>query len=298
VTLRIDPRVADALSTRRAVVALESTIFSHLGLPSPSNAEALHGCLTAIRDHGATAAITAVIDGVERVGLAESEHPLILGPARKAAERDLAVAVGQRWAVGATTVSASVALSARAGVKVFATGGIGGVHRGAETTGDISADLGAIARHPVVTVSAGAKAFLDLPRTLEHLEMLGVPVIGFECDEFPAFTVRSSGLALTHHTNDVAELARIARAQLAGGSGMLVVTPVPADVALAADELNAAIDGALASAAVGGITGAAVTPHVLAAIAAATKGDAVRANIALACNNADLAARLAVVLTD
>lgn len=297
-TLRIDPRVADALSTRRAVVALESTIFSHLGLPSPSNGEALHGCLTAIRDHGATAAITAVIDGVERVGLAESEHPLILGPARKAAERDLAVAVGQRWAVGATTVSASVALSARAGVKVFATGGIGGVHRGAETTGDISADLGAIARHPVVTVSAGAKAFLDLPRTLEHLEMLGVPVIGFECDEFPAFTVRSSGLALTHHTNDVAELAHIARAQLAGGSGMLVVTPVPAGVALAADELNAAIDGALASAAAGGITGAAVTPHVLAAIAAATKGDAVRANIALACNNADLAARLAVALTD
>ena len=297
-TLRIEPRVADALSTRRAVVALESTIFSHLGLPSPSNGEALHGCLTAIRDHGATAAITAVINGVERVGLAESEHPLILGPARKAAERDLAVAVGQRWAVGATTVSASVALSARAGVKVFATGGIGGVHRGAETTGDISADLGAIARHPVVTVSAGAKAFLDLPRTLEHLEMLGVPVIGFECDEFPAFTVRSSGLALTHHTNDVAELACIARAQLAGGSGMLVVTPVPADVALAADELNAAIDGALASAAAGGITGAAVTPHVLAAIAAATKGDAVRANIALACNNADLAARLAVALTD
>lgn len=297
-TLRIDPRVADALSTRRAVVALESTIFSHLGLPSPSNGEALHGCLTAIRDHGATAAITAVINGVERVGLAESEHPLILGPARKAAERDLAVAVGQRWAVGATTVSASVALSARAGVKVFATGGIGGVHRGAETTGDISADLGAIARHPVVTVSAGAKAFLDLPRTLEHLEMLGVPVIGFECDEFPAFTVRSSGLALTHHTNDVAELARIARAQLAGGSGMLVVTPVPADVALAADELNAAIDGALSSAAAGGITGAAVTPHVLAAIAAATKGDAVRANIALACNNADLAARLAIALTE
>ena len=297
-TLRIDPRVADALGTRRAVVALESTIFSHLGLPSPSNAEALHGCLAAIRDHGATPAITAVIDGVERVGLADKEHPLILGPARKAAERDLSVAVGQRWAVGATTVSASVALAARAGVKVFATGGIGGVHRGAEETGDISADLGAIARHPVVTVSAGAKAFLDLPRTLEHLEMLGVPVIGFECDEFPAFTVRSSGLPLAHHTNDVAELARIARAQLASGTGMLVVTPVPADVALAADELNAAIDSALASAAAAGITGAAVTPHVLAAIAAATKGDAVRANIALACNNADLAARLAAHLAE
>ena len=202
-TLRIDPRVADALGTRRAVVALESTIFSHLGLPSPSNAEALHGCLAAIRDHGATPAITAVIDGVERVGLADKEHPLILGPARKAAERDLSVAVGQRWAVGATTVSASVALAARAGVKVFATGGIGGVHRGAEETGDISADLGAIARHPVVTVSAGAKAFLDLPRTLEHLEMLGVPVIGFECDEFPAFTVRSSGLPLERTVNEI-----------------------------------------------------------------------------------------------
>ena len=297
-TLRIDPRVADALGSGGAIVALESTIFSHLGLPSPSNAEALHGCLAAIRDHGAAPAITAVIDGVERVGLADAEHRLILGPARKAAERDLSVAVGQRWPVGATTVSASVALAARAGVKVFATGGIGGVHRSAEQTGDISADLGAIARHPVVTVSAGAKAFLDLPRTLEHLEMLGVPVIGFECDEFPAFTVRSSGLPLAHHTTDVAELARIARAQLASGTGMLVVTPVPADVALSADELNAAIGAALASTHSAGITGAAVTPHVLTAIAAATKGEAVRANIALACNNADLAARLAVALAE
>ena len=191
-SVRIDDEVADALSANRAVVALESTIFSHLGLPSPANAQALAGCLGAIRGHGAVPAITAILDGVPRVGIAEHEHERILGAARKMSEREIAAAIAQRWAFGATTVSAALCLAARAGIGVFATGGIGGVHRGAQDSGDISADLGAIARYPVVTVCAGAKSFLDLPRTLEHLEMLSVPVIGFGTAEFPAFTMRSS----------------------------------------------------------------------------------------------------------
>ena len=197
IDLNVSAEVTSALAEKRAVVALESTIFSHLGLPSPSNREALDRCLAAVRALGAVPAITAVLDGVARVGLIEAEHERILGAARKVAERDLPVAIGERWGFGATTVSASLALAARAGIKVFATGGIGGVHRGAELHGDVSADLPAIARHPVVTVSAGAKSFLDLPRTLEMLETLGVPVIGYQCDDFPAFTVVSSGIALT-----------------------------------------------------------------------------------------------------
>ena len=171
--------VAEALAQGRPVVALESTIFSHLGLPSPSNAQALQQCLAAIRQAGCVPAVTAVIDGVVRLGIDESEHQRILGAARKVAERDIAVAVAQRWEFGATTVSAAVAIAASGGVSVFATGGIGGVHRGSEITGDISADLDAIAHYPVVTVSAGAKAFLDLPRTLEYFETIGVPVLGW-----------------------------------------------------------------------------------------------------------------------
>lgn len=164
----VSDEVTAALAEGRGVVTLESTIFSNLGLPSPANREALDRCLAAVRAGGAVPAVTAVLDGVPRVGIDESEHERILGPARKAAERDLPVAVAQRWEFGATTVSASVALSALAGVKVFATGGLGGVHRGAELTFDVSADLDALASHPVVVVSAGAKAFLDLPRTLDR----------------------------------------------------------------------------------------------------------------------------------
>ncbi|MGA1261581.1 MAG: pseudouridine-5'-phosphate glycosidase, partial [Ilumatobacteraceae bacterium] len=176
-TIRVSPEVADALADQRAVVALESTIFSNLGLPSPANREALTRCIAAVRAAGAVPAVTAVLDGVARVGLVDHEHDRILGAARKVAERDLAVAIGESWQFGATTVSASLALAARVGVQVFATGGIGGVHRGAELHGDVSADLPALARHSVVTVSAGAKSFLDLPRTLEMLETLSVPVI-------------------------------------------------------------------------------------------------------------------------
>jgi len=296
-SMHVSPEVADALRTQRAVVALESTIFSNLGLPSPANGEALQRCVAAIRSHGAVPAITAVLDGIARVGIAESEHERILGAARKVAERDLAIAIGERWAFGATTVSASLALAARAGIRVFATGGIGGVHRGAELHGDVSADLPALARHPVVTVSAGAKSFLDLPRTVEMLETLGIPVVGYACSEFPAFTVQSSGIPLIHRVDDVGLLARIAHTRLQFGGGMLVCTPVPTADALDADVMSASIERALRAAANRGISGPGVTPVVLAEIASDTSGVAVRANLALAENNARLAAALAVELT-
>ena len=290
---KLSPEVAAALADGKAVVALESTIFSNLGLPSPANGEALERCLSVIRSHGAVPAVTAVLDGVPRVGLAQSEHERILGTARKVAERDLPVAIGERWSFGATTVSASLALAAAAGIRMFATGGIGGVHRGAELHGDVSADLSALARHPVVTVSAGAKSFLDLPRTLEMLETLGVPVIGHRCNEFPAFTVVSSGIRLSHRVDDLDTLARIASVRLSMGGGMLVCTPVPAAQAIDADVMNAAITRALSEAERKGATGPAVTPIVLAEIAHETSGEAVRANLALAENNASLAANLA-----
>ena len=296
IDLNVSGEVTTALAEKRAVVALESTIFSHLGLPSPANREALDRCLAAVRALGAVPAITAVLDGVARVGLVEAEHERILGAARKVAERNLPVAIGERWGFGATTVSASLALAARAGINVFATGGIGGVHRGSELHGDVSADLPAIARHPVVTVSAGAKSFLDLPRTLEMLETLGVPVIGYQCDDFPAFTVVSSGIALQHRIDDIGVLARIARTRLDFGGGMLVCTPVPVAYAVDAGVMNSAIERALAAAHTHGVSGPAVTPMVLAAIAADTAGAAVRANLALAENNARLAAAIAVGL--
>jgi pseudouridine-5'-phosphate glycosidase len=295
----VDGAVETALAADGAVVALESTIFSNLGLPSPANATALANCLDTIRSHGAVAAITAVLDGVPRVGLRAEEHERILGAAQKMSEREIAIAIAQRWPFGATTVSATVCLAARVGIRVFSTGGIGGVHRDVHLTGDVSADLGAIARHPVVTVCAGAKSFLDLPRTLEHLEMLSVPVIGFGTDEFPAFTMRTSGLPLATRTDSIDELADIARAHHAlGGGGMLVVVPVPEAAALDAGEGQAALERALAAAEREGIRGPAVTPFVLAHVADATHGDAVAANLALAANNASVAARLAVALDE
>lgn len=294
---RLSPEVAAALADRVPVVALESTIFSNLGLPSPANAEALERCVAVIRSRGAVPAITAVLDGVPRLGLASAEHERILGAARKVAERDLAIAIGERWSFGATTVSASLALASAAGVKVFATGGIGGVHRGVEQHGDVSADLPALARHSVITVSAGAKSFLDLPRTLEMLETLGVPVVGHQCDEFPAFTVVSSGIRLSHRIDDLDVLARAANVRLGIGGGMLVCTPVPQAEAIDASVMNAAIARALTEADRQGATGPAVTPIVLAEIAQETSGEAVRANLALAENNARLAAEIAGRLT-
>jgi pseudouridine-5'-phosphate glycosidase len=298
-TINISTEVSDTLASDGAVVALESTIFSHLGLPSPSNHTALTQCITAIREAGAVPAITAVLDGVARVGLEESEHERILGPARKVGEREVALAVGQRWPVGATTVSASLLLAARAGIGVFATGGIGGVHRDVHLHGDVSADLGALASHPVVTVCAGAKSFLDLPRTLEHLEMLGVPVLGLACDEFPAFTVHSSGLPIPARVDTVNGLASIVRAHREMGrqGGILACVPVPLEDSLDKSMIDAVIDDALRAANAAKIEGPKVTPFVLGAIAEATKGTSVVANLSLARNNARVAAELAVQLS-
>lgn len=296
----IQPRrsaeVADALAEGRPVVALESTIFSHLGLPSPANADALERCTAAIREGGAVPAVTAVLDGVARVGLDETEHERILGAARKVAERDLAVALGQGWDFGATTVSASVALAAHAGVSVFATGGIGGVHRGAELTGDISADLDAMAHHPVVTVSAGAKAFLDLPRTLEYLETVGVPVLGWRTNDFPAFYTRSSGVPVPHRVETASEVAAIHHHRSRPSSGILVAVPIPEADELDAEHLDAVLTQALADCDEAGIVGAAVTPFVLGRIGAATAGRSIPANLALAANNARVAAEIAVAV--
>ena len=293
---QVAPEVADALASGRPVVALESTIFSHLGLPSPGNAEALTRCEAAIRAHGAVPAVTVVLDGVPRVGVDASEHDRILGPARKTAERDLGVAIAQRWDVGATTVSAALALAAAAGVAVFATGGIGGVHRGVELTGDVSADLDAIAHHPVVTVCAGAKAFLDLPRTLEHLETAGVPVLGWRTEWFPAFYTQSSGLRVPHRVEDAGEVAGVLRHRSRADGGVLLAVPIPDADALDAAELDGVLAGALDDCERDGIRGAAVTPFVLARIAQATDGRSVPANLALAEHNADVAAQVAVAV--
>jgi pseudouridine-5'-phosphate glycosidase len=288
--------VRAAIDEGRPVVALESTIFSHLGLPSPHNRDALDRCTAAVRDGGAVPAVTAVLDGVVRLGLTEGESARILGPARKAAERDVAVAVGQRWEFGATTVSASVAIAAAAGVSVFATGGIGGVHRGSELTGDISADLDAIASHPVITVSAGAKAFLDLPRTLEFLETAGAPVLGWRHDWFPAFYTRSSGLAIPHRVESADEVARIFDARSRRESGILLTVPIPQDAELDPAELDVVLADALADCESAGISGAAITPFVLGRVGAATDGRSVPANLALAENNASVAAQVAAAL--
>lgn len=288
--------VADALNSGTAVVALESTVYSKLGLPSPDNARALELCLQEIRAAGAIPAVTAVLDGTLRAGLEDHELERILGDAHKAAERDLPVAMGQRWEFGATTVSASLAIAKLAGIPVFATGGIGGVHRGVEITGDISADLGAIARHRVVTVCAGAKSFLDLPRTLQALETLGATVVGWRTDNLPSFTARRSPYSLPHRVEDLAELAAIARAQLGFGRGMLIANPVPEADALDQDVHDRALAEALAEVESSGLIGAAVTPFVLGRIVDASAGASVAANVSLVANNASLAGQLAAAL--
>jgi pseudouridine-5'-phosphate glycosidase len=288
--------VAQALAAGRPVVALESTIFSNLGLPAPANAEALARCQAAVVSAGAIPAVTAILDGQARVGLDDEQARRILSGHRKVAERDIAVAVAQGWEVGVTTVSASVALAHAAGIQVFATGGIGGVHRGSDQTGDISADLDALANHPLVTVCAGAKAFLDLPKTLEYLETFGVPVLGWQHDWFPAFYRRSSGLPVPHRVDVAATVAAVLTSRVRPNTGVLLTVPIPAAAELAAERLDSALQAALDSAAANGITGPAVTPFVLARIEELTAGESIPANLALAENNARIAGEIAVAL--
>lgn len=297
--INIDDDVAAQLAAGGPVVALESTVFSTLGLPHPHNADALERAHHTVRDAGAVPAMTAVLDGVARVGVAESEWERILEADAKVAERDLAIAVGLGLSVGVTTVSASVALAAAAGIRVFATGGIGGVHVGAADSGDISADLGALARHPVLTVSAGAKSFLDLGRTLEHLEMLSVPVLGWGTERLPAFTALDGGYALPQRIESAADAAAIAQARfdpaLGEPGGLLVAVPPPTP--LDAEVAAKANQAAEAAADAAGITGAARTPYVLEQVALASGGASVAANIDLVANNASVAAEIAVALS-
>ncbi|MEM7324077.1 MAG: pseudouridine-5'-phosphate glycosidase [Actinomycetota bacterium] len=293
----VGAEVAAALEAGRPVVALESTIFSELGLPGPANREALDRVLATVGAGGAVPALTAVLAGLAVVGVDPAEHARICGPATKVAARDLGPAIGQRWDYGATTVSASVTLAAAAGVEVFSTGGIGGVHQGWTTTGDVSADLPALADHQVITVTAGAKVFLDLPATLEYLETASVPVIGWRCDEFPAFHAPSSGLPLTTRADSAAEVAAIARAHWAlGGGGIVVAVPVPEGDGIPIDELQELVDRALAASSSDQVSGAAVTPAVLARMGELSGGRTVTANLALADNNARVAAEIANAL--
>lgn len=290
--------VKEALDARRGVVALESTVIAH-GLPRPRNLETARLLEREVRDAGAVPATICIADGTAVAGASDAliERLANQDGVAKISTRDLAPFLGRETAgIGATTVATTVEIAAQAGIEVFATGGIGGVHRGAERTMDVSADLWALAAHPVVTVCAGAKLVLDLPKTLEALETLGVPVIGYGTDELPAFYVRSSGLRLPERVDDPAAAARIARIQLDRGAGMLVCVPIPEASALARDELEREIDASLAAAARAGVQGSAVTPFLLAALGESSSGRTLEANVALLRNNARVAAAIALAL--
>ncbi len=295
--IRTSTEVAAALADGTPVVALESTITSKMGLPSPYNRECFDRVNAAIRATGAVPAVTAVINGELWAGIESHHETTVLAAEEKLAERDLPVAMSAKR-TGVTTVSATVTIAGLAGIGVFATGGIGGVHRGAELSFDVSSDLGAMSRHPVIVVSAGAKAFLDLPKTLEVLETLSVPVIGYQTDQFPAFWSRSSGLGLSHRVESAAEIAAIARANTTVGwrGGMLVANPIPREAEIPAAEIADAIATALVEAEQVGAIGPKATPKILAAIAAATNSRSIPANLALAESNARLAGEIAGAL--
>lgn len=294
----VGDEVKDALSAGNAVVALESTIFSTLGLPSPANEKALQRCLTVIRSAGAVPALTAVLDGSICAGVSEEAHERVLASAVKVAARDLSTVGFRNLREGATTVSASVVIADAVGIEVFATGGIGGVHREVEITGDVSSDLDAIARHQVLVVSAGAKAFLDLPRTLEYLETQSVPVVGWQTNQFPAFYTRDSGLPVPHRVEDAESAAQIhlARREL-GQGGTLLVAPIPAADELDPTEINRVIEESLNDLRDRKISGPQVTPHVLSGLEKATAGESVSANLSLAEHNARIAAEIAVEIS-
>ncbi|MCB9649385.1 MAG: pseudouridine-5'-phosphate glycosidase [Deltaproteobacteria bacterium] len=293
--LRLTEEVEDAIAERRPLVALESTLLAH-GLPAERRATVAAELEAVVRAEGAVPATIAVVDGRFCVGLeGELLARVIAGGAEKASIRDLAVAVAT-GGVWATTVASTMAVAHRAGIRVFATGGIGGVHRGAEHTFDESADLMALARYPVTVVCAGAKSVLDLPRTLERLETLGVPVLGYGTAELPAFYHGRSGLPVSYRVDDPATVARIMAVQyeqLAGG-GLLVCQPPPEAEAQDPAVVDALIQGALAAAEAAGVKGRAVTPFLLGALDQASGGDVVRTNVALVAHNTRLAARIAV----
>ena len=297
--LDISPEVAEAITTGKAVVALESTIISH-GMPYPQNVQTALMVEKTIRDNGAVPATIAVIGGRLKAGLTPAEIEYLGKKGRavtKASRRDLPVLVA-RGEDGATTVTTTMIIAHLAGIKVFATGGIGGVHRGAETTMDISADLEELAMTPVMVICAGAKSILDLGLTLEYLETKGVPVIGYGTDELPAFYTRKSGFKVDYRIDTPEELAAAFRAKLEMGlrGGMLVTNPIPEEYSMDPDRINAAIDQAIAECNEKGIKGKDTTPFLLARIKDITGGDSLDSNIQLVLNNARLAARTAALL--
>jgi len=290
----LSQEVQAALYEQRAVVALESTVIAH-GLPYPANIESAQAMDAAIRAEGAVPVTIGIHDGKIVIGLSPDEiiHMGTMQNVQKVSRRDLAVTLATGgW--GATTVAGTMLCASMVGIRFFATGGIGGVHRGAETSMDISADLQELSRTPVLVTCAGAKSILDLDLTLEYLETQGVPVLGWQTDEFPAFYVRKSGRPVPHRVDDVATLAAIARVQWECGlHGLVVGCPIPERYAMEPGPLEAAITEALQIAQAQGVRGSALTPYVLSHVASATGGESVEANKALLVNNARWAARFA-----
>ena len=297
--LDISPEVQQALADGKPVVALESTIISH-GMPYPKNVETAMLVEKTIRENGAVPATIAIIGGRLKAGLSPEEIEYLGKSGRKVAKvsrRDLAAIVA-RGADGATTVTTTMIIAHMAGIKVFATGGIGGVHRGAETTMDISADLEELAETPVMVICAGAKSILDLGLTLEYLETHGVPVIGYQTEELPAFYTRRSGFGVDYRLDSPAQLAEAfhVKRELGLRGGMLVTNPIPEAYSMDADVINKAIDEAVEDAKAQGIHGKATTPFLLAKIKDITGGSSLDANIQLVYNNARLAAATAAEL--
>lgn len=297
--LDVSPEVAEALRLGKPVVALESTIISH-GMPYPQNVETALKVEAVIRENGAVPATVAIIGGRLKAGLSADEIECLGKKGRdviKASRRDLPVLVA-RGADGATTVTTTMMIAAMAGIRVFATGGIGGVHRGAETTMDISADLEELAKTQVMVICAGAKSILDLGLTLEYLETKGVTVIGYGTDELPAFYTRRSGLKVDYRMDTPQEIADAFRVKMEAGleGGMLVTNPVPVEYSMDPEVIDAAISQALSEAAEKGIRGKEITPFLLARIKDITGGDSLNSNIQLVLNNARLAAAVAACL--
>lgn len=296
--LRASEEVADALADGRAIVALESTIITH-GMSFPANVAMAMRVEEVIRAAGAVPATIALLDGQLRAGLTEADIERLARAGQrvaKASVRDLGALLAQKLP-GATTVAATMRIAHLAGIGVFATGGIGGVHRAAAVTMDVSADLQELAKTPVAVVTAGAKAILDLPLTLEYLETQGVPVYGFETDDFPAFYSRRSGLPVDYRFDAVADMAEAIRAHWAiGGSGLVVANPIPQAYELPMETVEPAIQTAMAMAAEKQVKGKALTPFLLHALEQLTGGSSLAANIELVLNNARLGAALALAL--
>lgn len=297
--LKISPAVQKALDEGRPVLALESTIISH-GMPYPQNLETARLCEAEARKHGVEPATVAIIHGKLCAGLTDEELEYLAkaGPkVAKASRRDLPI-LAARGADGATTVAATMIVAAMAGIRVFATGGIGGVHRGAEVTMDISADLEELARTPVAVVCAGAKSILDLGLTLEYLETKGVPVLGYRTETLPAFYTDESDFKVDYRMDSPEEIAAAVTAQRDIGypGGMLITNPIPHQYAMPKDVIDAAINQALAEAKEQGVKGKATTPFLLARVCELTGGESLKSNIKLVLNNVALGAQIAAAM--